>query len=344
MKMLMDMAERGWLGDGLIRMGIRRLLRKRLQHIAQPDNDFALAAKQSFVDAMHNQPIAIETHKANEQHYELPAAFFENVLGQQLKYSSAYWQSGTTSLDKAEEEMLELTSQRAALRDGLRILELGCGWGSLSLWMARNFPNSRIMSVSNSRPQKAFIDARIAQLGLKNLEVITRDMNTFEPEDRFDRVVSVEMFEHMRNWPHLLKRINQWLKPGGKLFLHFFSHHDTAYAFEAEGDDNWMGQYFFTGGIMPSDDLIPHLDADLKVESHWRVDGRHYQKTAEAWLENMDTNRSSILEIMKSTYGNKEAKRWLQRWRMFFMSCAELFGYRHGAEWLVSHYRLGKAG
>jgi len=344
MKILLDLAERGWLGDGLVRMGIRRLLRKRLQDIAQPDDDFTQAAKQSFVDAMHNQPIAIETRKANEQHYELPASFFENVLGQQLKYSSAYWRSDTSSLDRAEEEMLELTGQRAALADGLRILELGCGWGSLSLWMARNFPNSRIMSVSNSRPQKAFIDSRIEQLGLNNLEVITSDMNTFETEDRFDRVVSVEMFEHMRNWPDLLERINQWLKPGGKLFLHFFCHHDTAYAFEAEGDENWMGRHFFTGGIMPSDDLISHLDTSLKIESHWRVDGRHYQKTAEAWLDNMDARRSTILEIMASTYGKKDAKRWLQRWRMFFMSCAELFGYRQGGVWLVSHYRLGKVG
>ena len=344
MKLLMDMAERGWLGDNLIRLGIRRLLRKRLQDIWQPDDDFALAAKQRFVDAMHNQPIAIETHKANEQHYELPASFFTYVLGQQLKYSSGYWQSDTKSLDQAETEMLKLTCQRAELRDGLDILELGCGWGSLSLWMAQNFPDSRIVSVSNSRPQKAFIDARIKQMDLKNLEVITSDMNAFEPEGQFDRVISVEMFEHMRNWSHLLKRINQWLKPGGKLFVHYFSHRDAAYTFETDGDDNWMGQHFFTGGIMPSDDLIPRMDADLRIESHWRVDGRHYQKTAEAWLQNMDAKRSTIMEIMKTTYGSREAKRWLQRWRIFFMACAELFGYHNGGEWLVSHYRLGKAG
>ncbi len=344
MKMLMEMAERGWLGDGVIRMGIRRLLRKRLQDVFQPDDDYAMAAKQRFVDTMHHQPIAIETRKANSQHYELPASFFENVLGQQLKYSSGYWQSDTTSLDQAETEMLELTSRRAELKDGLDILELGCGWGSLSLWMASKFPHSRIISVSNSRPQKAFIDSRIKQMGISNLEVITNDMNSFEPEDRFDRVVSVEMFEHMRNWSHLLKRIHYWLKPGGKLFVHYFSHRDAAYNFETAGDDNWMGRHFFTGGIMPSDDLITHVNADLKIESHWRVDGRHYRKTAEAWLDNMDAKKSTILEIMRSVYGDKDAKRWLQRWRMFFMACAELFGYQQGGVWVVSHYRLVKGG
>ena len=343
MKLLVDMAERGWIGDGLVRMGIRRMLRRRLQEVAQPDDDSALAAKQKFVDEMRHQPIAIETRKANEQHYELPASFFEHVLGPQLKYSSAYWGPDTHTLDQAEEKMLALTSERAGLKDGLSILELGCGWGSLSLWMACNFPSSRIVSISNSQSQKAFIDSRKKQLSLGNLEVITGDMNAFEPEDRFDRVVSVEMFEHMRNWHRLLKRISQWLKPGGKLFLHFFSHRDTAYPYETEGDDNWMGRHFFTGGIMPSDDLIQFLDTDLKVESHWQVDGRHYQKTTEAWLENMDAKRSTILKIMKSTYGNKDAKRWLQRWRMFFMACGELFGYQDGGVWLVTHYRLGKA-
>ena len=344
MKLFVDMAELGWIGDGLIRMGIGRMLRRRLQEIAQPDDDLALTAKQKFVDEMRNQPIAIETGKANEQHYELPASFFEHVLGPQLKYSSAYWGSDTLTLDQAEEKMLALTGQRAGLKDGLSILELGCGWGSLSLWMARNFPNSRILSISNSQSQKAFIESRKEQLSLSNLEVITNDMNTFEPNDRFDRVVSVEMFEHMRNWHRLLGRISQWLKPGGKLFLHFFSHRDTAYPYETEGDDNWMGRHFFTGGIMPSDDLIQFLDIDLKVESHWQVDGRHYQKTTEAWLENMDAKRSTILDIMKSTYGKKDARRWLQRWRMFFMACGELFGYRNGGVWLVTHYRLGKAG
>lgn len=342
MNVWMEMAERGLLGDGLIRVGIRRLLRKRLQNISQPDDDFMLAAKRRFVDAMQREPIAIKTDKANEQHYELPASFFQIVLGEYLKYSSAYWQPDTTTLDQAEEAMLSLTCQRANLADGLSILELGCGWGSLSLWMARHFPNSNIVSVSNSRFQKAFIDVKKSELGLNNLQVVTHDMNTFAPQDRFDRVVSVEMFEHMRNWPRLLQRITQWLKPGGKLFLHYFSHHKAAYTFEVKGDNNWMGRHFFTGGIMPADDLISHVETDLKVESHWRVNGRHYQKTAQAWLDNMDANQKTIHDIMQSVYGPSDARRWLQRWRMFFMACAELFGYRNGREWLVSHYRLGK--
>jgi cyclopropane-fatty-acyl-phospholipid synthase len=343
MNLLINMAERGWVGDELIRGGIRHMLRKRLLNISHPDGHLALAATQRFIDEMHGQPIAIETDKANQQHYELPAAFFETVLGRQLKYSSGYWQPNMTSLDQAEEAMLALTSQRAGLEDDLHILELGCGWGALSLWMARYFPGSRILSVSNSRQQKAFIDARVAAQGLKNLEVVTRDMNRFDTETGFDRVVSVEMFEHMRNWPLLLEKIHKWLKPGGKLFLHYFSHRNTAYSFDTEGGGNWMGRHFFTGGIMPSDDLMEHLDTGLSIEAHWPVNGRHYQKTAEAWLLNMDKNAPAILEIMTSVYGAADARRWRQRWRMFFMACAELFGYRHGNEWMVSHYRLGKS-
>jgi cyclopropane-fatty-acyl-phospholipid synthase len=344
MSYLLNMAEHGWLGDGLIRSGIRHLLRRRLQEISQSNRKPAAAGNRQFVDWMHTQPIAVETDKANEQHYELPAAFFQTVLGRHLKYSSGYWGGDESSLDQAEEAMLVLTSKRAELQNGLDIMELGCGWGSLSLWMARHFPDSRILSVSNSVPQKAFIDSNIETLGLDNLEVVTRDMNTFETERHFDRVVSVEMFEHMRNWPLLLERIHRWLKPGGKLFLHHFSHHDTAYLFETKGDGNWMGRHFFTGGIMPSHDLISCTNTGLAIESHWRVNGRHYQKTAEAWLRNMDSHAPAVLEIMASVYGPGVAKRWRQRWRMFFMACAELFGFRGGNEWIVSHYRLRKDG
>jgi len=342
MNPILEIAEREWLPDRLIRMGIRWLIRQRLHDITHADTAGADAAKQDFMNAMYHAPIAIETHKANEQHYELPPAFFQRVLGKHLKYSSGLWSSGTTTLDQAESQMLTLTCERAALVDGLSILELGCGWGSLSLWMARAYPRSRIVSVSNSRPQKAFIDSQIERYGLRNLQVVTQDMNRFNPDDRFDRVVSVEMFEHMRNWQRLLGRIRTWLEPGGKLFLHFFSHCKAAYAFEIRGDEDWMGRYFFTGGIMPSDDLLWHLDVGLKIEAHWRVNGGHYKQTAETWLANMNVERETILDIFREVYGHENSKRWFQRWRIFFMACAELFGYRNGHEWVVSHYRLIK--
>ncbi len=343
MSILINMADNGLLPDRLIRFGIRQFDKKRLREERVEAGDDRQKALARFIASMRNSPIAILTHKANEQHYELPPEFFQLVLGRHLKYSSCHWPAGVDTLDQAEAEMLALTSQRAGLEDGQNILELGCGWGSLSLWMARHYPGSRITAVSNSKPQRRFIEAKIADLGITNLQVITADMNAFSTDGSFDRVVSVEMFEHMRNWPLLLDRIGTWLKPDGKLFIHIFTHRQYAYTFEDMGDDNWMGRHFFSGGMMPSDDLLLHLQDGLLIDGHWQVNGRHYSRTADAWLANMDKHRSTIMPIMQEVYGLTDAARWFQRWRIFFMACSELWGFREGREWLVSHYLLRKA-
>jgi cyclopropane-fatty-acyl-phospholipid synthase len=328
------MVERGAVPDPLVRWGIRRLCRERLREESVREDVGAFAAAMSVAE------VAPVPGKANEQHYELPAEFFGQVLGRHRKYSSCFWPEGCASLDEAERVSLELTCQRADLRDGQRILELGCGWGSLSLWMAEQYPGSRITAVSNSAPQRRYIEVEAERRGLDNLTVLTDDMNRFEAPGCYDRIVSVEMFEHMRNYSELLRRIRSWLDPGGRLFVHIFCHRRYAYRFETEGEHNWMGRYFFTGGIMPSEDLLWHFQDDFSLIGQWRWDGTHYQKTAEAWLANLDARRREIWPILAGTYGKGEELRWFQRWRVFFLCCAELFGYRNGSEWMVSHYLM----
>ena len=338
---LIDFAERGLLPDALIRYGIRRLCAQRLADEGARDAGLADRRFNALIEELKRSPVAIETAAANEQHYEVPARFFELCLGKRLKYSSAYYATGQESLDEAEEAMLALYGERAELADGQRILELGCGWGSLTLWMAQRYPNARITGVSNSRTQREHILAQAARRGLGNVEIITCDVNQLDlPAHQFDRAVSIEMFEHMRNYQHLLGRVSRWLVPGGKLFVHIFCHRSLMYPFETEGEDNWMGRYFFTGGLMPSADTLLHFQDDLTIEQRWLLSGRHYERTANQWLENQDRNRDEVMAVLTEAYGAAEAARWHQRWRMFWMACAELFGYARGQEWLVAHYRF----
>lgn len=331
--------ERGCVPDWIIRMGIRRLLARRLREEARGGAE----KKKMLIEEMKSGPIAVHTADANDQHYEVHPEFFALVLGGRMKYSGGYWPPGVVSLDHSEEAMLDLYCERADMMDGLNILELGCGWGSLSLYMAERYPNARIVGVSNSGPQKEFIEDRASSRGLKNLKIITADMNVFDAGARFDRVVSIEMFEHMRNYERLLSRISGWMSPGAKLFIHIFSHARFAYFFEDRDSTDWMARYFFTGGIMPSDDLLDHFQNDMKITARWRVDGTHYQKTSEAWLSKMDSRRPEIFPLFVETYGPDRALRMWVYWRIFFMSCAELFGYRRGQEWGVSHYLLERS-
>ena len=340
---LIALAERGLLPDAVIRFGIRRMCAQRLRE--ESANDVVEASKrlQCRIDELRTAPVAIYTDAANTQHYELPPRFFELCLGKRLKYSSCLFPTGKESLDEAENAMLALYTERAQLTDGQDVLELGCGWGSLTLWLAERFRNSRITAVSNSRPQREFIESQCRERGLSNVRVITHDANTLQfDRARFDRAVSIEMFEHMRNYDTLLGRIASWLRPGGKLFVHIFCHRELLYPFEAEGEDNWMGRYFFTGGLMPSADTLLWFQNDLRIERQWRLAGTHYQKTANMWLANQDAHREEVLAVLKQAYGD-EAVIWNQRWRMFWMACAELFGYRGGTEWIVGHYRFARA-
>jgi cyclopropane-fatty-acyl-phospholipid synthase len=338
---LIDLCERGWIPDAALRHGIRRLCERRLADEGAGDAAVADARFRTLLAELRGSAVAIETAAANAQHYEVPTRFFELCLGKRLKYSSCYYPTGAETLDQAEEAMLALVGERADLADGQRILELGCGWGSLTLWMAERFPAARITAVSNSATQRAHIESACVARGLGNVEVLTRDVNALElPDAAFDRCVSIEMFEHMRNYEVLLARIARWLAPGGALFVHIFCHRHLMYPFETSGEDDWMGRHFFTGGLMPSADTLLHFQQDLRLEERWLLPGTHYQRTADHWLANQDAHREEVLSVLAGAYGPGQAHLWAQRWRMFWMACAELFGYRGGNEWLVAHYRF----
>ncbi|TWU15742.1 SAM-dependent methyltransferase [Allorhodopirellula heiligendammensis] len=336
---LSDAAEQGRVPDWLVRRGIRNLLHNRLGDLNQRRPDEVAEKLRSEVAS---QPIAVCTHDANDQHYEVPASFFQQVLGPQQKYSCSYWEPNTKTLVEAEENALRVTASHAGLTDGMSILELGCGWGSLSLWMAERYPNSRITSVSNSNSQRRYIESAARDRRISNLDVVTADINVFESIETFDRVVSVEMFEHMRNHDRLMEKIDRWLRPQGQLFVHVFCHATTPYLFDIDGAQNWMGRYFFTGGMMPSDDWLPRCGGPLRVAERWAWNGSHYAKTCRAWLSNLDAASETVQPILAKTYGRPDAKRWFHRWRIFFMACEELFAFNEGQEWYVSHYLFEK--
>ncbi len=340
MSIVIGMAEKGYLPDFLIKFGIRKLLKVRIREI------YSKATGQNneeFARELCRRPVAENVDEANDQHYELPTEFFKIALGDKLKYSSALYDEGAVNLNEAEEDMLNIYKERAQIEDGMSILDLGCGWGSFSLWIASVCPNSNIVGVSNSATQKKYIDSIAKDRGITNLTIITADMNKLDLSSQFDRIVSIEMFEHMRNYDKLFKKVARFMNDGGKAFVHVFSHKEMPYFFETEGEDNWMGRYFFTGGVMPSRNLFRQFDGDIVVENQWDVCGTNYAKTSLAWLNNMDAKKDEVLQIFSETYGKRQSTKWFNRWRIFFYSCAELFAFNNGKEWGVTHFLFRKA-
>ncbi|WP_028080419.1 SAM-dependent methyltransferase [Solimonas soli] len=337
---LIDLCERGYIPDFLTRLGMRRLIAQRLRDERRRDTP---AARAAWLAELRASPIAIDTGAANEQHYEVPPAFFEMHLGPHLKYSCCLYDDGGESLSGAEAAMLHRYAERAALGDGQRVLDLGCGWGSLSLWLARRYPRAQIVGLSNSHGQREFILRRAAELGLRNLQIVTGDIATFEFPDEvlgkgFDRVLSIEMFEHMRNYERLLAKIAGWLRADGRLFVHVFAHRELSYPFEERDASDWMTKHFFRGGLMPSRALLAEFQGDLRLERDWWLPGTHYARTAEDWLAQLDARRHDIHRLFAGTFGAAQAALMVQRWRMFYMAVAELFGHAGGGEWGVAHY------
>ncbi|KMT17897.1 hypothetical protein BVRB_2g034270 [Beta vulgaris subsp. vulgaris] len=341
-KLMLGALERNLLPDAIIRKLTRLLLASRLRSSYKSSSQLQLSHLIHFVHSLKEMPIAIQTDTAKSQHYELPTSFFKLVLGKHLKYSCCYFSDKQTNLDDAEKVMLDLYCERSGIEDGHTVLDVGCGWGSLSLYIAQKYSNCKVTGICNSTTQKAHIEDRCRELQLKNVEIIVADISTFEMEGSYDRILSIEMFEHMKNYRDLLKKISNWMKPDGLLFVHYFCHKTFAYHFEDVNDDDWITRYFFTGGTMPAANLLLYFQDDVSIVNHWLVNGKHYAQTSEEWLKRMDRNIAYIRPIMEMTYGKDSAVKWTVYWRTFFIAVAELFGYNNGEEWMVAHFLFKK--
>ena len=338
---MIRLAEQGFVPNFLIRQGIRYFVAKRLRDEREHDIDFVTSRYRELLKSLSESPIALSVEQANEQHYEVPTSFFQAVLGPALKYSCAYWDDTTKDLAEAEEHMLKQYSERAEIEDGMSILDLGCGWGSFSIWAARNYPNCSIVAVSNSSTQKSYIDEQTQALGLTKLTAITSDVNSLAFDRRFDRVISIEMFEHVRNYAMLMRNISNWLHDDGRLFVHMFCHRYMMYPFEWEQEDDWIAKLFFANGLMPSRDTLLHFQRDLVLEDRWELSGEHYKKTATAWIRRLKRNRAKAQQALQFSGASNQRVEY-NRWLIFFMACEELFGWDRGSSWLVSHYLFSK--
>lgn len=334
------------MGDEALRETVRQNLQVWLEKLrCGGDVESKMEYKQKFIKHLKKAPVAINTTDANEQHYEVPTAFYLQCLGERMKYSSAIWPDNETTLEESEDAMLKLICKRAQVKDGQVIMDLGCGWGVTSLWILEKYPNCTVVAVSNSRTQKEFIEGHARDKGFaERLTCITADANVFDIEQRFDRIISIEMFEHMKNYQTLMKRVASWLKPEGLLFTQILCHKEFAYSFNSSKGSNteWMARNFFSGGTMPSSDLFLYFQDDLGILDHWNINGKHYSKTLEAWLVRLDSNKAKAMEVLEASYGKDKAPLQMFNWRLFFIYCAEVFGYEDGNEWIVAHHLFEK--
>ncbi|XP_065051146.1 uncharacterized protein LOC135680867 [Rhopilema esculentum] len=334
------------MDDESLRESVRQNLRTWLDKLqCGGDVELKMSYKRKLISKLRKSPVAINTEDANEQHYEVPTEFFLECLGKRMKYSSALWPDGVKTLDESEDRMLALVCERAQVEDAQKVLDLGCGWGVTGLWILEKYPNCTVFCVSNSRTQKQFIESQAKRKGFADrLTCITADANLFDTNERFDRIISIEMFEHMKNYEVLMRQVAKWLKPGGLLFTQILCHREFAYEFKSNrgSDTEWMAKQFFSGGTMPSSDFFLYFQNDLMILDHWNINGKHYSKTLEAWLRKLDQNKGNAMKVLEKAYGKDAAPQHMFNWRMFFMYCSEVFNFDNGNEWIVAHHLFMK--